>query len=64
VFVGLYERDGSELGFFEVGGATRCPRTGRPAQVLTLAEFVGRLKFTYDRRNGRDFYFEGEEPKA
>jgi hypothetical protein len=64
VFIALYARDGSELGFYEVGGATKCPRTGRPARLLSLAEFVRRLKVTYDRRNGRDFFFEGEEPET
>jgi hypothetical protein len=56
------KRNDEELGFYEVGGAAKCPRTGRPAQLLSLADFVRRLKVTYDRRNGRDFFFEGEEP--
>lgn len=62
VFVALYARDGSDLAFYEVGGETRCPRTGRPKRLLTLADFIRRLKATYDRRNARDFFFEGEEP--
>ena len=62
VFVGLYARDGTELGFYEVGGETKCPRTGRPRALLSLGDFVKRLKSVYDTRNGRDFYFEGEEP--
>jgi hypothetical protein len=61
VFVALYERDGSELGFYEVGGPIECPRHGRP-KLLTLAEFLKRVKAVYDKRNGKDFFFEGERP--
>lgn len=63
VFIGLYARDGSELGFYEVGGPVRCPRRGRPPQLLAVGEFLQRLKESYDRRNGLDFFFEGEEPQ-
>lgn len=62
VFLGLYARDGRELGFYEVGGQVKCPRTGRPSQLLTMSEFLRRVKTTYDKRNGKDFFFEGEEP--
>lgn len=62
VFIGLYERDGSQLGFYEVGGPVECPRTGRPKQLLDLTEFLKRVKATYDQRNGKDFFFEGERP--
>jgi hypothetical protein len=62
VFVGLYARDGSELGFYEVGGEVPCPRTGRPKRMLSFAEFLDRIRKVYDVRNGRDFFFEGEEP--
>lgn len=62
VFVGLYARDGSELGFYEVGGDVPCPRRGRPRRLLTPAALVNRLRVTYDRRNSRDFFFEGEAP--
>jgi hypothetical protein len=60
VFMGLYARDGNELGFYEIGGAVGCPRKGRPKRLLTLAEFFSRIKQTYDTRNGRDFVFEGD----
>ncbi|MFB3910108.1 MAG: hypothetical protein ACE15D_17105 [Candidatus Eisenbacteria bacterium] len=64
VFMSLYARDGSDLGFYEVGGPEPCPRKGRPEHLLSLEEFVRRLKEVYDRRNGNDFYFKGEEPQA
>ena len=60
VFIGLYARDGSELGFYEIGGTVPCPRKGRPRQLLTLGEFLSRIKDTYDQRNGLDFAFERE----
>lgn len=63
VFIGLYARDGSDLGFYELGGPAKCPRNGRPRELLTLADLVHRLRVTYDRRNARDFFFEGEEPE-
>jgi hypothetical protein len=62
VFVCLYARDGRELGFYEIGGDVACPRTGRPRSLLTVRQFLGRMKETYDKRNGRDFHFEGETP--
>jgi hypothetical protein len=62
VFIGLYERDGSNLAFYEVGGSAPCPRTGRPKTLLTLPEFLNKVRHVYDKRNGKDFYFEGEEP--
>jgi hypothetical protein len=62
VFIGLYERDGSRLGFYEVGGAVECPRTGEPKALLSLADFLKRAKAVYDQRNGKDFFFEGERP--
>ena len=61
VFVALYARDGSDFGFYEVGGVTECPRHGRP-RLLTPAEFLRRVKAVYDARNGKDFFFEGERP--
>lgn len=64
VFIGLYARDGGELGFYQVGGPVRCPRKGRPRRLLTLAELLATIKETYDRRNGLDFAFEGEEPET
>lgn len=60
VFIALYARDGSALGFYEVGGAVPCPRVGPPAMMLTFNDFVSRVKATYRRRNQRDFHFDGE----
>jgi hypothetical protein len=63
VFIALYARDGSELGFYHVGGRIPCPRHGRPSALLTLTEFLQIVKRTYDVRNGKDFFFEGEGPQ-
>jgi hypothetical protein len=62
VFVGLYARDGSELGFHHVGGEVGCPRTGRPRRVMALREFLDLVTLIYRQRNGQDFFFEGEGP--
>lgn len=62
VFIVLYARDGSELGFYEVGGSVPCPRVGRPASLLSFEQFIGRVKNVYYARNMRTFAFEGEEP--
>jgi hypothetical protein len=64
VFIALYARDGSELGFYQVDGPTKCPRIGRPKHLLTFAEFLALIKKAYDVRNGKNFFFEGEEPPA
>jgi hypothetical protein len=50
------------LGFYRVGGAVRCPRTGEPKEMLDLASFLRQVKTAYDIRNGKDFFFEGEAP--
>lgn len=63
VYMGLYARDGSQLGFYEVGGAVPCPRKGRPKELLGFADLLARIRKVYDARNGRDFFFEGEEPE-
>lgn len=60
VSVALYARDGSDLGFYEVGGSIPCPRVGRPSSLLSFNEFIERIKERYYRRNKRDFSFEGE----
>ncbi len=62
VFMGLYARDGSKLGFYEIGGQMPCPRRGRPKELLSFTDFLVRVRKVYDIRNGRDFFFEGEEP--
>jgi hypothetical protein len=62
VFIVLYARDGSEIGFYEVGGQVPCPRRGRPASLLDFDGFVQRIRETYYKRNRRDFHFAGEPP--
>lgn len=61
VFFGLYERDGSAFGFYEVRGTVPCPRFGPPAAVLSFEEFVARVRTVHERRNSNDFRFEGEK---
>lgn len=63
VFIALYARDGSELAFYQVGGPVACPRSGRPRQLLSLDDFLQIVTQTYRKRNGQDFFFEGEEPQ-
>lgn len=63
VYIALYARDGSKFGFYQVGGEVPCPRMGRPKKLLSLADFLAQIRATYDRRNGRDFHFEGEAPE-
>lgn len=62
VFFCLYERDGRDLGFYEVGGLVPCPRKGRPKSLLSFDQFLDRVVAVYTRRNGMTFHFEGEEP--
>lgn len=64
VFISLYARSGSELGFYQVGGGVGCPRKGRAKSLLDLREFLAVITETYARRNGLDFAFEGEAPAA
>lgn len=64
VYIALYARDGSRLGFYEIGGGAACPRKGRPKSLQSLAEFLARIREVYDERNGLDFFFEGEGPGA
>jgi hypothetical protein len=62
VYIGVYARDGSALGLYEVGGDVPCPRTGTP-KFVSLDDFVSKLKAMHARRNGLDFHFEGEAPQ-
>jgi hypothetical protein len=62
VFVALYARDGGRFGFYHVGGAVKCPRFGEPKALLSFADFLKVVTHTYNIRNGKDFFFEGEEP--
>jgi hypothetical protein len=61
VFVALYARDGSDLSFYQVGGHVPCPRHGKPESFLSLNDVVSLVKKAYERRNGGDFRFQGEE---
>ena len=63
VFIALYARDGSELAFYQVGGPVKCPRAGRPSHLLSVQDFLRLVTQMYRTRNGKDFFFEGEEPQ-
>jgi hypothetical protein len=66
VFIGLYERDGTKMEFFDVEKAP--PRTGRPRELLNYAEFLDEIEKTYLRRNSSEFewadspFVEEDEP--
>lgn len=53
VFVGLYDADTLELGFFDV--KTPPPRSGRPPELLSFSGFVEQIVRTYESRNSLDF---------
>jgi hypothetical protein len=53
VFIGLYDRDGAKMEFFDVENAP--PRTGRPANLLNYTEFLDEIEKTYLRRNASEF---------
>jgi hypothetical protein len=60
IYIGLYEPDGSNLGFFDVEEAP--PKNGRPAQTLNYREFLGEVYHAYLKRNAAEFrWAEGEE---
>lgn len=63
VFIALYDPEGTELGFYEVGGNVPCPRHGRPAMLLDFDSFVDRIRSVYYLRNQRTFQFEGENER-
>jgi hypothetical protein len=50
------------MGFYQIGGDVKCPRHGRPKTLVTFEAFLKILKTVYVKRNGKDFYFEGEKP--
>jgi hypothetical protein len=56
VFVGLYDPETAELGFFDV--KTPPPRHGRPPSLLSFEGFVAELVETYQRRNKLDFQWD------
>ena len=53
VFVGLYDRDGTKMEFFDVEMAP--PKSGRPKNLLTYREFLDEIEKTYLRRNSAEF---------
>lgn len=53
VFVGLYDRGGEKMEFFDVEQAP--PRRGRPKNLLNYTEFLDEIEKTYLRRNASEF---------
>jgi hypothetical protein len=53
VFVGLYDRSGAKMEFFDVERAP--PKTGRPKDLLSYAEFLDEIEKTHLRRNAAEF---------
>jgi hypothetical protein len=62
LFIGLYEVDGGDLGFFDVDSDP--PRQGRPRRILSYQEFLDASYHAYLRRNHADFRWAdgSEEP--
>jgi hypothetical protein len=65
VFVGLYNRDGSRMEFFDVALAP--PRRGRPVNLIGFTAFLDEIEKAYLRRNVADFEWadvaiESDEP--
>jgi hypothetical protein len=53
VFIGLYDRGGEKMEFFDVENAP--PRTARPRSLLNYTGFLDEIEKTYLRRNASDF---------
>lgn len=53
VFIGLYQRDGSNMEFFDVALAP--PKRGRPTNLLSYAEFLDEIEKTFLKRNVAEF---------
>lgn len=53
VFVGLYDRGGSRMEFFDVEEAP--PKAGRPKNLLNETEFFDEIERTYLQRNAAEF---------
>jgi hypothetical protein len=53
VFVGLYDRGGEAMDFFDV--ETAPPRAGRPRNPLNYTGFLDEIEKTYLRRNSSEF---------
>jgi hypothetical protein len=58
VFVGLYDREGEKMEFFDVENAP--PRTGRPRDLFNYTEFLDEIEKTYLRRNASEFAWADE----
>lgn len=59
IFIALYETDGSNLRFFDVG--LDPPKNGKPAQLLSYAEFLDDAYHQYLSRNDAEFKWAGGE---
>lgn len=59
VFVGLYDRDGARLEFFDVAQAP--PKRGRPKQLMTFDQFLDAVERTFLKRNVADFEWADED---
>jgi hypothetical protein len=58
VFIGLYDRNGESMDFFDVEHSP--PRAGRPRTLLTYHEFLDEIEKTYLRRNASEFEWSDE----
>jgi hypothetical protein len=59
VFIGLYQRDGSSMEFFDVTLAP--PKKGRPNGLLSYTQFLDEVEQSFLRRNVADFEWADEE---
>ena len=62
VYIGLYARDGSRLGFYEIGGGVPCPRKGRPKSLLSFGEFLATNPQGVRRAQRPRLLLRGEKP--
>jgi hypothetical protein len=58
VFIGLYDRGGEKMEFFDV--ETAPPRTGRAKELLNYTEFLDEIEKTYLKRNSSEFEWADE----
>ena len=59
VFVGLYDRAGSRMDFFDVEKAP--PKRGRPRDLLTYADFLDQVEAAFLKRNSAEFEWADDE---
>jgi hypothetical protein len=59
VFIGLYERDGSAMEFFDV--AQPPPKKGRPKSLLSYLGFLDEIERAFLQRNAAEFKWADEE---